>query len=144
MAFVDWYPGYTVNNDQMDRDHQALFRAINDLREGTLEGRPEESLQKSFHFLRNYVITHLEAEEKMLLEIGYPEFPEHKAAHEQLLHQMRIHEKLFNEGKKREAADLLSFLLKTWLVSHILGMDRAYGKYLALHRIGFSETEASL
>ncbi len=133
MAFVDWYPNYSVHNALMDRHHQELFQAINQLREGVLEGNAEDALDRSFVFLDDYVEKHLKVEEDLLKEIGYPGFSEHKEQHDQLREQIEIYRKLFQSGKKLEAANLMAFLLKTWLVSHILTIDRQYGRYLVDH-----------
>ena len=132
MSFIDWSPDFSVNHDDLDNEHREFIDAVNRLRTGLFEHRPKESIHDLFEFLTLYARKHFEDEENLMQEIGYPGYEQHKAAHEELLKAIEAHELHFREGRSRESAELLTFLLKSWLVDHILGMDRQYG-YLLGH-----------
>jgi hemerythrin len=126
MAFVDWSDKYSVNDREMDEHHQRLFAIVNDLHKAILAKKGKEEIGRTLDRLNAHTQSHFAAEERLMQAHGYPRYQEHKNEHERLLHQVGDMEREFRNSSDHGAPDVLAFLIKDWLVGHILGMDKDY------------------
>lgn len=72
---------------------------------------------------------HFASEERLMQAHGYPEYAEHKAAHDALTSQVGELQKDFETGHGGLTVGLLQFL-KNWLQHHIGGTDRKIVEFL--------------
>jgi hemerythrin-like metal-binding protein len=79
--------------------------------------------------LLDYTRTHFSDEEAFMVHINYPDFREHKAAHEKLIAELVLMCGEFGRGERHLSAKLLGFL-RTWLRLHILYMDKQYANHM--------------
>lgn len=130
MAFVDWNDDFTVHDAEMDTHHQRLFAIVNDLHHAIFTKNGKSEIEKIIARLVDHTQTHFAAEERLMQNRGYSGFAHHKAEHDRLLRQLGEIEREFHKSGTMVAADMLTFLIKDWLVGHILSLDKDYsGKH---------------
>jgi hemerythrin len=111
--------------------HQRLFEIINALYAAIESGETRQAVEQALQSLIDYTRSHFAAEEALMLRGGYPEFPEHKKMHDQLLDKVNEYSLRLNLGENNLAADVLPFLIGDWLMEHITVTDRKYTPFLA-------------
>jgi hemerythrin len=130
MAFVDWNDTYTVNNREMDEQHQRLFAIVNDLHKAILAKKSREEIGNTLNRLAAHTQSHFAAEERLMQACAYQGYERHKEEHERLLHQVGELECEFRKEVGGLAPGILASLIKDWLLRHILGMDKDYASSL--------------
>ena len=126
---LQWDKSLAVGVKLIDEQHQELFRRVNTLLESMLKNQGKAEIEKLLGFLAQYVVDHFAAEEKLMLQHGYPGAPAHFTAHADLVMQLSDHVADHRAGEARLTGTLLAFL-ESWLLEHIQGMDRELGTYL--------------
>lgn len=134
MALVDWSNKYTVHDKDLDGQHQRLFTIINDLHKTLLSSDGKEQVGQSITNLLAYATDHFSAEELVMEAYGYPGLVSHKLEHRKLIQQVTQFEVEFNQDNCAVAPDLFVFLVKEWLVGHILAMDKNYALFISSAR----------
>ena len=128
---IKWSPEYAIDVEIIDNQHKELFNAVNNLLEACSQGKGKEEAGRILQFLENYVVEHFHTEEGIQRENGFPEYPQHKAAHEGFIQS-------FTELKKAFAEEgvTLSFVVKInkmvvdWLIQHVTQVDKRLGIFL--------------
>lgn len=64
-----------------------------------------------------------------MIRTKYPDFIEHKVAHEKLVAELVLMCREFEQGERHLSTKLLGFL-RNWLRLHILNMDKQYAKHM--------------
>lgn len=127
---IEWTPTLAVGHDEIDAQHQELFRRANAFVEG-LHDRTRQDVGILLSYLRLYVITHFGAEEDFMREASYPGYAQHKAEHDgfvkDLLALSTEHEK--KKGPGLDAARVGAWIQR-WLVAHVSARDTELAKYL--------------
>lgn len=128
MAFIDWNEKLSVSVSEFDEEHKKLIVMINSLHEAMRAGKGKDILAKILDDMTQYVLKHFANEEKLMVKYAYPEYKQHKAAHDEFV-------KTVGELRKKHDAQLLQagILMKTlqdWLVSHITTVDKRYGPFI--------------
>lgn len=129
MALINWNTSYSVQNADMDKQHQRLFELLNQLHDAMGQGKGKETMPKIFDELVQYTRVHFAAEEALLQKYNYPAFAAHKALHEDLIAQLAKLQKQFQAGDLSTSMETRDFLMK-WLADHIKGNDLKYGIFL--------------
>lgn len=120
---IKWTTDYSVIIEEMDQQHRALFRLINDL---AITDNAKD-LNEIVHELISYTEYHFEEEELLLQKNNYPELEAQKKAHRMFVSKITNVTLTQLMSNKME---LLNFL-RDWLVQHIMKMDRKYGEYIS-------------
>jgi hemerythrin len=128
---VEWEDRYSVGIPFIDDQHKELIRLTNELYKGCLGG---EVVSRAYFMTAvkgtvDYVKYHFSAEEKLIENVKFPEFAEHKRQHEEFVKQILEDAQSFQEGKKFIPNVFVRFL-KDWILSHIAVMDRRYASYI--------------
>ena len=129
MVLVVWKEEYSVNIQEIDRQHKRLFDMINGLHEAMLSGKGHSVLNNTISGLVDYTVTHFRTEESLLKQHNYPGYLNHKAEHDRFVQKIKEFEEKFQKGELGITIEILNFL-KDWLSSHILVVDKRYSKYL--------------
>lgn len=129
MALIEWNDTFSVNLDEIDKQHQKLIRMINDLNDAMKRGQGKESLTVIINDLFVYAGSHFATEEKYFDKYAYPETRRHKAEHSDFVTKVTDFKKGFDSGQVALSIEVMTFL-KDWLKAHILGSDKKYGPYL--------------
>ena len=133
MAFMIWSDKLSVGVQQMDMQHKILVELVNELCEAIKSGKGNDVLGGVLNGLITYTKTHFKAEEKLMQQYGYPNFPGHKKLHDELTSQaVELNEKI-KSGQAVTAVSVGNFL-KDWLQNHIMIEDMKYGQFIAQHQ----------
>jgi len=124
-----WSDDYSVGNHAMDAQHKRLLNLINELDEVIQKGRHLDELTPVLDGIIDYTKTHFHSEEAMLAKLNYPDLVNHKATHAQLIKEV---DSLRAEVVSGDPAvmDRILVFLQTWLVGHIVGIDKKYSTYV--------------
>lgn len=123
MPSLDWSPDLAVGNAFIDHDHRKLFDMFHRLETLVAAGRGSEATGKVVYNLVHYAHEHFDREERLMREIGYPGYAEHKSDHEKFTRQVEELAIKLDEGRTSLAIDTLYFL-RDWLAHHIGERDR--------------------
>lgn len=128
---LQWTDALLTGVDQIDNQHKELFKRINSLFDACQQGKGKDEVMNVLKFLEDYIITHFSAEEKMQQEHSYPDYPSHKALHEQFKNEFYKFKKgLEQEGVTLSAVILTNRLLSSWWTEHIGKIDKTLGVFL--------------
>jgi hemerythrin len=126
----EWRPEYSVGIEEIDAQHQELFRRAGLFIESlTRQSRQEIGILLSF--LRLYAVTHFGAEEAWMRESNYPATAEHEKQHDGFIKDILAlsdqHEK--KSGQGIEPARVAGWLEK-WLKNHVTSTDTDFARHL--------------
>lgn len=127
---IAWDESLAVGVTEIDEQHQAIIRLINDL--AAKQGQAEDAdAAKALTFLRAYLHDHFDLETELMLDLGYPELDAHRQQHELFANHVIFFEieKEFGVVSEQMLADILVFL-KEWFLSHITKEDKALGEFV--------------
>jgi len=127
-----WSDKYSVGVDAMDLQHKRLIGLINDLDELIQKGGHFDELGPVLDGVIDYTTTHFASEEAFMESKDYPDIEEHKESHRALLKQANSLRENAKQGD-RETMNRLLIFLQTWLVGHIVGIDKQYGDHALQH-----------
>ena len=129
MTLLTWSHACTVGVKAMDDQHGILMDTMNDLRLALVRGSGHQQVNSQLEQLIEFTRKHFQSEEHLLEQHGFPGLPEHRAAHERLLDQVREAVNRAEHSEDLEIQPLLGFL-RTWYLDHIETVDRQYGPWL--------------
>lgn len=129
MSLIEWDEGkFSVLVDEMDEQHKKWVGLINELHASLLgEGERVEPAEILREMLA-YVDFHFKEEEQLMRNINYPNYIEHKRAHEAFIARLNNMEQDIEAGNIILGTQLMS-VLKNWLEDHIASMDKHYGEF---------------
>lgn len=125
---VEWKSEYNLGIPAIDRQHQKLFKYLNDLRNSILQETEDDGVKMALQALIDYGIEHFAYEEAILKKANYPIFEDHQALHGIYNQRLYDYKKKLDQGKEVLATELIIFI-KKWLLVHILKEDQAYFDY---------------
>jgi hemerythrin len=128
---LTWTQALSVGVEEIDAQHQELFRRAAQLLEGLRKGEPEE-IGGLLEFLHAYAVTHFGAEEARMRSSRFPGYLRHKAEHDRFIGDMLA---LSSELERRGPGAFLALKLNHWLVQwlkeHVSKTDAELGRHLA-------------
>lgn len=128
---IKWTPALAVGHATIDGQHQELFRRLEALLAAMMKGDKSE-IVRLFDFLGSYVVEHFGAEEKLMQQHAYPDYPTHKAAHERFVADYLALKKSLEGGAGGAALSIkVQNWCGDWLKAHIAGTDQALATFLA-------------
>ncbi len=149
MSTILWKESWTLGIDPIDAEHQELVNGINQLAsrfsedpgEGgeSLAGSHQEiqdslaarhlALMMALDDLANLARRHFQHEEALMRAIDYPELASHSSEHALLVAEyVEMVRELERQYLTRLDAETLHSLHR-WLVSHMVGADKAYADH---------------
>lgn len=128
MPLIQWNNSFSVNVDEIDRQHQRLVGMINDLHDAMRRGKGKDALGKIIDGLMTYTATHFRTEEKYFDQFGYPDTDIHKKEHSDFIKKVSDFKDRFEKDKLGLSIQVMNFL-SDWLQNHIKGSDKKYGSF---------------
>ena len=125
MNKIEWNERYETGIVAIDDQHRKVISLINrllDLSGVTTNGALVED---TLNEMTKYVMAHLEAEEALLAEWGYPKIEEHIATHDEFRKATAMLCYEVVKGRVKVPEELLGFLCHWW-TTHILRDDMDY------------------
>lgn len=129
MPLIEWNESLSVGIAEFDNQHKELVRMLNELFDAMKVGKGNDVLRPILEKLSAYVVTHFNAEEKKLAQVGYPLYATHKQEHAALTTKLNDFKQKFTIGQAGLSVQLMNFL-KDWLINHIKGTDMKYKEFL--------------
>lgn len=130
MSFVQWSDDYSVKVRIIDQQHKKLMALVNQMHDGLLAQRGDETLKSVLRGLVAYTEWHFLTEERLMVAHRYPGYKAHKSEHEALAEKVLNFQSKFDSTDRPRALDVMNFL-KEWLIDHILGTDKLLRPYLS-------------
>ena len=127
MSIVAWQNAYSLGMPEIDEQHKALFKLIDDLWDALVKRTSVENQLRLIEGLELYTITHFSQEETFMRVIKYPKFDTHKQMHDQFVERIAEEKSRLLAGKNI-SLDVLYFL-KDWLINQILVSDQDYAGF---------------
>lgn len=128
---IPWLPQYGVNVSDIDRQHQELFRMMNELLDATWDGKGKEFIKEALRFMAHYTVNHFATEEAYMRNFAYPGYIDHKRAHDELTAQVNEFVKSCEDkGVTTDTLVAVILGLGNWTKEHIRGMDQRLGEFL--------------
>ena len=126
---MKWSDRYAVGVEVIDRQHETLFRLIDNLAKGIQSGNPESTLQSVFDELHDYARVHFETEHCLMDQHAFGEAAGHKAKHRELEGSLNELVERAKVGKPWVSLETMNFL-RQWLYHHIDDTDRRLAEHL--------------
>jgi len=133
MALIEWKDEYNINVEDIDKQHQFLFNQLNSI-EGI--GEDEAGYKKLGEVIKSmveYTQYHFTEEEKLMDQINFSEYEQHKVLHKNLVKQVVGVLIRLKKGKEVNRDDMIKFL-SSWLIEHIEREDAKIGSAVALYK----------
>lgn len=129
---LEWRPEFSMGVGSVDYEHQALIALINRLYEDFLE---RGSLERTRDFLGELyakISAHFALEERVMHEMGYTGYREHKDDHERLMDELL---EIMDDVDQGEDLDpqLLAGTLEHWFTEHFRTLDAQFHKHFDHH-----------
>ena len=119
-----WKEEYLTGNEQVDKEHQEIFRLVGKLLQSTGD-ETDDDINESIRFLAHYTICHFENEEKLMMESEYPHKDLHKQQHDDFIVQVSaLIERVGQEKNRNKNLQDIKMVVVEWLVEHVLGSDK--------------------
>lgn len=129
MSIAIWSEIYVTGHPMVDKQHQELFRMVNQLHDAIITGKSKEVLMPTLDKLAHYTAKHFTDEEALMAAAEYPQMATHKLKHLDLANQAKEIIEGYRSGKTVLSITLSNFLAE-WLRHHINGDDKALVAYL--------------
>lgn len=126
--FFRWDPAtLSVKVQAMDDEHILLIKKMNALHEAYAAKVGVAKIEPLLNDFVNYALQHFKDEEAFMQKVKFPSFESHQAIHKTLVAQVTKHVEEFK--KTGQLTNAFFKFLEVWLMSHIKGIDMAYGKH---------------
>jgi hemerythrin len=127
---IEFDPVLLTGVEEIDAQHRELFERAERFLSG-LSGASRRDVGILLSYLRLYAVTHFGAEEAWMLEVRYPGYVRHKAAHDGFLKDLLA---LSQEHERREGPGLepvrVGAWLARWLEDHVTVTDGELARFL--------------
>ena len=128
---IQWTDELATGVSIIDEQHRELFRRINSLLDACSCGRGKSELSTVISFLEEYVATHFAEEEARMRQYNYPDYPAHKALHEEFNRNFsHLREMFMADGPAVHVVIKTNQVVVEWLTAHIKRVDKALGAFL--------------
>lgn len=129
MELFKWTTDWSVGNELIDSDHVHLIELINKLHYSMMMGKGAQLVGEILNELIQYTVEHFGREERLMLEINYDEYAQHKHEYEKLIEAVQAIKAKFEAGLIVPPVSVFGFLTE-WLFKHIKACDLKLGKVL--------------
>ena len=124
-----WKDEYCVGHFDIDNQHKRLLQLAGELHVAMTAGKGNDVLSACLCSVIAYAKIHFASEERLMQKHQYPEYAQHKEAHDQLA--ARVVQFQTDLKASRTALNIqLMVVLRDWLTDHIAQNDRKLAEYL--------------
>lgn len=124
-----WQEEWESGHNGIDKQHRELIEMGKLLYDLSIQGIESKTVLKQLDRVLKYLAEHIEYEEKLLLQIGYPGFLRHKETHDRLLEIAFNLREIYTQRRLRPVI-FFSFLIDDFIFGHILQEDNDYFPYV--------------
>lgn len=129
MYNIDWKESWESGEKDIDIQHREMFTMLQEIVAEKDSLKSEKDLEDKLKELLNHIKGHFEYEEKVLREIEYPRYLQHKKIHGSLVEKTH---KLQEKAKNGEISyeEVIEFMLHDLILGHILKEDTRFFTYI--------------
>ncbi len=138
MAVIEWKDIYATGIVSLDNEHRGLVAEINRLYEAIRDKRSNDVVGGILVTLEKYTVDHFAHEERLMAEYHFSGLAKHQDIHQELIAEIGRFKQKNDTDPEELAKELLTFL-RTWLLEHIMKVDKEYGSFLESHGGRFIE-----
>jgi len=135
VSLMEWNEKLFLGIPTIDKEHERLVSMINELYNGFVSGTAKDTVGVVLDELIDYTANHFKHEERFFAQTNYPETPQHKIEHENLVKKVLEIQAKFKSSKDNVLSQDIMIFLRDWLTHHILGTDKRYVPHLKAHGI---------
>lgn len=125
MTLVNWDNKFSVNVEEIDKQHKSWINLINYLHEAMRAGKGKEVLGDILDEVINYTEYHFSSEERLFDKYNYPDAARHKQLHAEFVDEFKKIRQDYSNGKAPMSIDIMQ-RLREWLNYHIMNVDKEY------------------
>ncbi len=133
MPTFQWDSSYSVDNAEIDQQHQRFFELIDELDSALMSGGASDvsgATRDSVEALRDYAQKHFADEERYMAELGYPDLRAHQFEHSRLARRISDFRDDLYAGRIVLGTEVAK-TMADWVSGHILGSDKKYAAFAA-------------
>ncbi len=128
---IRWSNRLKIGIDEIDKQHKAIIEQSNKLLEARQDNQGAEQLEEIFKFLEKYIKNHFSSEEKIQQKYNYPQYEEHKKAHDKFIEKIAQFKEEYNKQNKGITALMkLNKTILNWIIKHVKKEDQKLSKYI--------------
>ena len=125
---MEWKEEYASGVEEIDKEHQGLFKAVNRLSHVLKDMDPERDrdvCKEMIKYMKSYTLKHFADEEKYQRSIGYLDYAKHKRQHMTFIETISYLEKDLEATNYSPASvKRLVGSLSCWLLYHVMNADQ--------------------
>lgn len=125
MELFTWYKKYSVNNEELDNHHKALFDMLNRLYENCLGKDRPHCLDPIIEELVSYSNYHFSAEEQYMRNLKYRDIDKHISEHKAFTQRALQLQQVVSKDDFELTKELIVFL-GNWLLNHVMVEDKKF------------------
>ena len=129
MSIIEWDDSYSVNNDEIDKQHKEWIDIYNKMHDSMMSR--ESSIEQTTEILQamsNYAQNHFNYEEEYMREINFPDIVAHRRSHKDFESLIYSYSRDIEAGKMVLNTKVIK-LIRNWLMEHITVEDKKYAGY---------------
>jgi hemerythrin len=130
MKSIEWNESLSLGIEEIDNDHKNLIGYYNNFFAACFASMGSAVVNETLIKLIEYTKYHFDREEGLMEKEGYPGLTEQKNEHETLLRATLELQKKVASGTSDSASNDTLVFLNNWLVTHLMGSDAAFAKFL--------------
>jgi hemerythrin len=132
---LQWTSTLSVGVPELDEQHQELFRRIDRLLTAVLHQDRSEA-ERLLTWLRGYVRDHFAAEERLMVEVEYPDAERHVQEHREFARRLaQVDADFAAQGPTAAVVFALEQQAVGWLKDHVYFTDVALGRYVHARQV---------
>jgi diguanylate cyclase (GGDEF)-like protein/hemerythrin-like metal-binding protein/PAS domain S-box-containing protein len=123
--YFEWNHNWESGNPEIDRQHRHLVEMGNPLIINLKSESPREPITRQIEQLIGELASHFAFEETVLLDLGYPEYEDHKAMHHRILAKAAELKGKY-ESEEVQGEVFVSFLIDDFIIGHMAEADSKF------------------
>jgi hemerythrin len=130
MKKIEWDNKLSTGIKSIDSEHKMLIERLNSVVEAIEKNQGEGAIAKTLDFLLDYTNYHFSNEEKFISGHGYPGLELQQKQHKEFKDSLnQIILDFQQDGADKDIAIQIKDFLFTWLIKHIMDVDRKLIEY---------------
>lgn len=130
MAKIEWNDSFSVNNAEIDGQHQKWIAIYNNMDQSLITGSVQQNDgAKTLKAMQDYARYHFSFEEEYMREINYPDFIKHHRIHKDFDNLIYNYYRKIQDGDLVLNSEIIG-ILKDWLLNHIAKEDKKYSLFV--------------
>ncbi len=121
---LTWTDDLATGSPEIDNQHRMILDRINAMMDACSLGKGKQEIRSILPFLEEYVVTHFDAEERLMKSRGYAGYRAHKAEHLEFIKKVvSLKRRVSAEGVGLDTVIETNQMAMSWFMNHIRRVD---------------------